>query len=254
MKRGERLSGWQRIWRVATRGPRLGLLFLSLVFLADPNPRVRLVALFGISLYFGLLWYEALHPERETPPEQGEEPTLSLYSAELAAAEAARARIAAALSGPDRSLARLLSPIQQQADQVVQRLQALVQRLARIDAFLSRRNPEEIRNSLAALESQIAATRDEFTRQQYLQAHEVRKSELRDYDELQLCAQRARAQIINALTTLEAAEAKVIKLQTADLQNAGLVRDSVTSSLQALSQEMAGFQESLDATLALRAR
>ena len=61
------------------------------------------------------------------------------------------------------------------------------------------------------------------------------------------------AQIANVLSSLEAAEVKVIKLQAADLRHAGDVTDAVTRSLQELSLEMTGLQESVDATIAIRA-
>ncbi|MBI3944392.1 MAG: hypothetical protein HY321_00575 [Armatimonadetes bacterium] len=256
MESDHRLSRWRKLRRAATRGLHLGLLLLSLLMLADPP--VRIVGVVGLVLYFALVWHDALgaEPEGDEAGGEGEESLEASigYRAELAAAAAARLRIDAAIGGADRALARILSPIRKQTDQVIERLRALVQRARRIDEFLARGNREEMCGSLAALEARIAATSDEFTRDQYLQAREARESQLRDYDELQVCAERVRAQITNVLTTLDAAEAKVIKLQAADLRHAGLVRDAVTGSLQALSQEMAGFQESIDATIALRAR
>ena len=136
---------------------------------------------------------------------------------------------------------------------MVARLGALAERATQIDRFLKRENREQLEKSLATLEEQASASDDEFARDQYLQARQAREEQLRDYEELSLCLARVQAQIANVLSSLEAAEVKVIKLQAADLRHAGDVTDAVTRSLQELSLEMTGLQESVDATIAIRA-
>ncbi|MDH7571723.1 MAG: hypothetical protein QHJ73_19255, partial [Armatimonadota bacterium] len=107
---------------------------------------------------------------------------------------------------------------------------------------------------LAELDALIAAGKDEYSREQYRQARAARESQLRVRQEMERCLQRVQAQMANVLSTLDAAEAQVMMLQAADLTHAGELGDSVTRSLQALGQEIASFQEGLDATMALRAR
>jgi|GEM_PF-3096707 hypothetical protein len=239
--------------RSAFRPLHAGLLLLSLLMALDPP--VRAVGLFGLAVYAILVCYDVWGSSRawataaEIEPEQIAEP----YAGQLREAEAARRRIHEAADGAGHSLARVMAPIKADADQVVARLRALAERATRIDRFLKRENREQLEKSLAALEEQASATDDLFARDQYLQARQAREEQLRDYEELSLCLARVQAQIANVLSSLEAAEAKVIKLQAADLRHAGAVTDAVTRSLQELSLEMTGLQESVDATIAIRA-
>ena len=251
----------QRLFRVAlwslTRPRNLVLLILSLLLAPELPP----LALIGILIFGTLVWHDVHDPElAETilPPQEDaaapEVAVLAAYREQVGAAEATRRRIRAAVDGADRSLARVLAPIKAQVDQVTDRLLVLVQRAPRIEQFLARENRENIEESMAALEGEIAASSDEFAREQYAQARAAREEQLRNHDELSLCLARVRAQLANVLSSLDAAEGKVMALQAADLRHADLVGDTVTRSLQALSQEMTGFQESIDATIALRAR
>jgi hypothetical protein len=244
------LSG---VVRSAFRPLHAGLFLLSLLMALDPL--VRAVGLFGLVVYVILVCYDVWGPDgvRATPAEMEPERIAEPYAGQLREAEAARRRIHETATGAGHPLGRVMAPLKADADQVVARLGALAERATQIDRFLKRENREQLEKSLATLEEQASASDDEFARDQYLQARQAREEQLRDYEELSLCLARVQAQIANVLSSLEAAEVKVIKLQAADLRHAGDVTDAVTRSLQELSLEMTGLQESVDATIAIRA-
>lgn len=247
------------VWSVALRPAYLSILGLSLLLLADPA--ARLAGALGVLAYAAVVW-RCARGGTGAPQDWGQEPGADTAARPrraddadpVARAEAALARIEAATESAGRSLARVLSPVCDQAAQVVQRLESLVARARLLDRFLARQNREHLEREIAALDARIAACADEIAREHYLQARRTRGEQLRDYDELALCRGRVQAQITNVLSALEAAEARVMVLQAADLRHAGTVGDAVTRSLQELSQELSGLQESIDATIAIRMR
>lgn len=254
----------QVLWRAAVRPMNLLLLLLSTFLLLDPRARAYGalgLLLYVAAVYAGTAWQAARAPRQERAAaaegagqEDAAAPLEPCYQQSVRVAEAARRRLRAAVESAGEARARVLTPIATQADQVVAHLEGLVTRAQQLRVFLGRGNREHWVQELAALDERIAACTDEFTREQYRQARRAREEQLRSFDDLALCLGRVEAQITNVLSSLEAAEAKVMRLQAADLHPPGPVADTVTRSLQELSLEMTGFQESIDATIAIRMR
>lgn len=247
-------SLWQELLGAAIRPARLGLLLLALLLLTDPSALP--LGLLGMLFYLALV-VRALKPSREgagEPPAESEPNLPAEYQSDITSGETTRQRIDAAIDGSDPALAHALAPIKRQVEEVTRLLHTLTARAQGIDAFLAREKREYIEKDLAGLEEAIAASSDSFTRAQYEQARRHREEQLHDHDELTLCRQRVHAQITNVLASLDGLEAKILKMQTTDLRDADLMSDTVACNLQSLSQEMAAFQESVDATMALRIR
>lgn len=146
--------------------------------------------------------------------------------------------------------------LQESLRDTVERCAELVQeagRLARrgtgLQRYMSRENPRNIASEAEDLDAQAAATRDDTAAQSFRKAAQSKRQQLETYNQLQGFYDRIKAQLSVIETSLDGVQAKIVKLNATDIEEAASIGASITQHLDALSSDMHMLESTVSETL-----
>lgn len=156
-------------------------------------------------------------------------------------------RSVAAASGP---ISRLLLPIGDQTQALVDEAYMLCDKGQIIEAYLARTNLQDLLQRIAGIDRQIAATSDPYTLQQLQETRAALADKQRNASDLNTYIGRIQAQLQNIAASLDNVLAETVRLRTADAINANSLTNQVAQRLSDLKSDMDTFQRVLDTALA----
>jgi DNA repair exonuclease SbcCD ATPase subunit len=143
----------------------------------------------------------------------------------------------------------LLTPIGDQARELVQQAYTLCDKGQVIERYLSSSNPRALQDQLNSTDQRLAATQDPYTRQQLQEARDALAERQQHARDLDTYIGRIVAQLQNISASLDNVLAETVRLRTADAVSADTATNQVAQRLSDLKNDMDAFQRVLDTAL-----
>jgi hypothetical protein len=205
----------------------------------------------GLLAYAAIVYVGARSPLAQSVAQRPARPkiTSATFRAQIAAIERTRTQIGKSAAQAGGPLARLLGPIDAQARDLVDDAYRLCEKGQIIKAYLAGIDLRAIQADVAALDAQLAATQDPYTRDQLLQTRQAREEKLANARDLSIYIDRINSQLRNISATLDNVLAETVRLRTADAVSADAATNQVAIRLSDLKADMDAFQRVLDTAL-----
>ncbi|MFQ3633569.1 hypothetical protein [Roseiflexus sp.] len=189
----------------------------------------------------------AAHRPPPTPRPRLTSPTFRAQIESIERTQQEIARSAAQSGGP---LARLLLPIADQGRELVEEAYILADKGQIIERYLASVDRRKLEQDLAAIDQQMYATQDPYTRSQLEETRQARLEKLQNVRDLDTYIGRISAQLQNIGASLDNVLAETVRLRTADAASADSTTSQVARRLADLKSDMDAFQAVLDTALA----
>lgn len=118
-----------------------------------------------------------------------------------------------------------------------------------LSRYKSRVRPGEIQGEIDRLEAQARSTTDEKAAETFLQAANAKRRQLDTYMQIEGLYDRIKAQLSVIETSLDGVQAKVVKLNATDIEEAATVGASISQNLDALTDDMHVLESTVDETM-----
>ena len=168
-----------------------------------------------------------------------------LYLAILANHEEIRTTVAAGGDILQRSLRETLersAELVREAGQVALRSNAL-------SRYVRREQAHVMQSEADKLEAQARATRDKKAAETFMQAAEAKRQQLATYVQIDGLCDRVKAQLSVIETSLDSMQAKLIKLNATDIEEAVTVGASLSRNLDTLTSDIQVLESTVDETI-----
>jgi len=233
----------------AARRP-LALLVLVIAVVAGLTIALWLLPL-GLLAYLGVVFFSARAPELLALSQRPARPRLSsqTFRSQLSAIERTQQEIGRSAAQAEGALSRLLTPIGDQARELVTEAYTLCDKGQIIEGYLTTSNPRALQDQVNAVDARLAATKDEYTRQQMQETRQALVERQQNARDLETYIGRILAQLQNISANLDNVLAETVRLRTADAASADTATNQVAQRLSDLKADMDAFQRVLDTAL-----
>jgi DNA repair exonuclease SbcCD ATPase subunit len=239
----------QPAYLFAARQP-LALLVLLGAFAAGLTVALWLLPL-GLLAYAIIVFLMARDPELIALSQRPARPRLSspTFRAQLDAIERTQQEIARSAAQAEGPLQRLLTPIGDQARDLMQQAYTLCDKGQLIERYLAGSNPRSLQDQINATDQRLQATQDAYTLQQLQEARDALAERQQHARDLETYIGRILAQLQNISASLDNVLAETVRLRTADAVSADTATNQVAQRLSDLKNDMDAFQRVLDTAL-----
>jgi hypothetical protein len=233
----------------AARRP-LALLVLAIAVAAGLTIALWLLPL-GLLAYIGVVFFSARAPELLALSQRPARPRLSsqTFRSQLNAIERTQQEIGRSAAQAEGALSRLLTPIGDQARELVTEAYTLCDKGQIIEGYLAASNPRALQDQINAVDARLAATKDDYTRQQLQETRQALVDRQGNARDLETYIGRILAQLQNISANLDNVLAETVRLRTADAASADTATNQVAQRLSDLKADMDAFQRVLDTAL-----
>ncbi|HEU5098780.1 MAG TPA: hypothetical protein VFU22_07165 [Roseiflexaceae bacterium] len=233
----------------AARRP-LALLVLTIAVIAGLTIALWLLPL-GLLAYIGVVFFSARAPELLALAQRPARPRLSsqTFRSQLSAIERTQQEIGRSAAQAEGALSRLLTPIDDQARELVTEAYTLCDKGQIIEGYLATSNPRALQDQINAVDARLAATKDDYTRQQLQETRQALIERQGNARDLETYIGRILAQLQNISANLDNVLAETVRLRTADAASADTATNQVAQRLSDLKADMDAFQRVLDTAL-----
>lgn len=206
----------------------------------------------GLFAFGAMVFLSGRDPQTAAASQRTPRPRLTspTFRAQLAAVERTQQEIQRSVAQAEGPVGRLLVRIDDQTRDLVEQAYELCEKGQVIESYLSRVNPQELQQRIAATDRQIAATADQYTLQQLQETRAALAEKQRNAAELTTYIGRIQAQLQNIHANLDNVLAETVRLRTADAVAADSLTNQVAQRLADLKIDMDTFQRTLDTALA----
>ncbi|HNP69647.1 MAG TPA: hypothetical protein PLO33_00645 [Kouleothrix sp.] len=234
---------------VAARRP-LALLVLLVALAAGATLALWLLPL-GLLAYAAIVFLLARDPDVLALAQRPARPRLSsqTFRAYLSAIERSQQEIGRSVAQASGPLGRLLVPIDNQTRELVAEAYVLCDKGQVIETYLAGSNQRALQDQINALDRQISATQDAYTRQQMQQTRQALIERQANARDLETFIGRIVAQLQNISANLDNVLAETVRLRTADAASADTATNQVAQRLSDLKADMDAFQQVLDTAI-----
>ncbi len=201
---------------------------------------------YGAMVYLSARDLDTIIEAQRTPRPRLTSPT---FRAQIEVIERTQQEIGRSAAQSNGALAQLLTPIGEQARELVEEAYMLGDKGQIIERYLATLDLRALQDAVAALDRQIAATSDTYTRDQLTETRQARQEKLANARDLQTYIGRINAQLQNIAANLENVLAETVRLRTADAVSADSTTNQVAGRLSDLKADMDAFQRVLDTAL-----
>jgi hypothetical protein len=233
----------------AARRP-LALLLLLVALTAGLTVALWLLPL-GLAAYGAVVYLLARDPALVTLAQRPARPRLSsaTFRSYLDTIERTQQEIGRSVGQAGGALARLLAPIGDQARELLSQAYLLCDKGQIIESYLASGNPRALHDQINAIDRQLAATSDSYTRQQVEQTRQALLERQQHARDLETYIGRIVAQLQNISANLDNVLAETVRLRTADAVSADTATNQVAQRLSDLKADMDAFQQVLDTAI-----
>jgi hypothetical protein len=233
----------------AARRP-LALLVLVVAIAAGATVALWLLPL-GLLAYAAIVFLIARDPQVIALARQPGRPRLSsqTFRAQLDAIERTETEIGRSVGQASGALGRLLTPIGEQARELVREAYTLCDKGQVIESYLRTTNQRALQDQINALDLRLAATQDAYTRQQLQETRQALVERQGNARDLETYIGRILAQLQNISANLDNVLAETVRLRTADAASADSATSQVAQRLSDLKADMDAFQRVLDTAI-----
>jgi hypothetical protein len=237
------------VYGFAARRP-LALAVLALAIFAGLTIALWLLPL-GLLAYLAVVYLSARAPELQALSQRPARPRLSsqTFRTQLNAIERTQQEIDRSAGQAEGALGRLLAPIGDQARELVAEAYTLCDKGQIIEDYLATSNQRALQDQINALDMRMAATRDQYTRQQMQETRQALVERQQHARDLETYVGRILAQLQNISANLDNVLAETVRLRTADAASADTATNQVAQRLSDLKADMDAFQRVLDTAL-----
>jgi chromosome segregation ATPase len=233
----------------AARRP-LALLVLVVAVAAGLTIALWLLPL-GLLAYLAVVFLSARDPALLALSQRPARPRLSsqTFRAQLDAIERTQQEIGRSAAQATGALGRLLLPIDDQARELVTEAYTLCDKGQIIEGYLATSNQRALQDQINALDQRMAATQDQYTRQQMQETRQALLERQGNARDLETYIGRILAQLQNISANLDNVLAETVRLRTADVVSADTATNQVQQRLSDLKADMDAFQRVLDTAM-----
>jgi len=206
----------------------------------------------GLAAYAAMVALAARDPALQAASQRAPRRRLTsaAFQAQIEALERAQREIERSVGQAEGPLSRLLLPIGDQTQALVDEAYLLCDKGQIIEGYLARVNLQDVQQRLAGIDRQIATTTDPYTLQQLQETRAALADKQRNAGDLQTYIGRIQAQLQNIAANLDNVYAETVRLRTADAISADSTTNQVAQRLSDLKTDMDTFQRVLDTALA----
>ena len=146
-------------------------------------------------------------------------------------------------SAPDKAR-RLLQPVQESVDDLVEQTYHVCQRFANVDNYITvqKRANKDLEGEIAILELKLAGATDESVRQEYEEALNTLREQADNLKRMNNLLERFETQLTTLTSTLERVQANAIRLQTMDEETIRAEIPDLLNWIEVQKQELKGFE------------
>jgi hypothetical protein len=237
------------VYGFAARRP-LAIAVLAIAIIAGLTIALWLLPL-GLLAYLAVVYLSARAPEMLALSQRPARPRLSsqTFRAQLSAIERTQQEIGRSAGQAEGALGRLLAPIGDQARELVAEAYMLCDKGQIIEGYLATSSQRALQDQINALDARMAATRDQYTRQQMQETRQALVERQQHARDLETYIGRILAQLQNISANLDNVLAETVRLRTADAASADTATNQVAQRLSDLKADMDAFQRVLDTAL-----
>lgn len=237
------------VYMIAARKP-FPLFIAAIAVAAGLTVALWLLPL-GLLAYFGMVAILVRDPALAVVVERPSRPRLTsaAFKTQIDAIERAQREIAQSAAQADGPLRTLLTPIGEQARELLEQAYLLASKGEVIERYLGTVNLQSLRDEVGTLERRIAATTDQYTLDQLRETREARQEKLAHASDLRIFLDRIHAQLQNIAAGLDNVLAESVRLRTSDVVSAGSSTNEVAQRLGDLKANMDAFQQVLDTAI-----
>jgi type IV secretory pathway TrbD component len=206
----------------------------------------------GLAAYAAMVTLAARDPALQAASQRAPRRRLTspAFRAQIEALERSQQEIQRSVSAASGPISRLLIPIGDQTQALVDEAYMLCDKGQIIEAYLARTNMQDLLQRIAGIDRQIAATSDPYTLQQLQETRNALADKQRNAGDLNTYIGRIQAQLQNIAASLDNVLAETVRLRTADALSANSMTNQVAQRLSDLKSDMDTFQRVLDTALA----
>ncbi len=118
-----------------------------------------------------------------------------------------------------------------------------------LNRYLSRERPRALEADIERLQQQAKATHDQTAAKTFMQAADTKRQQLETYHQIVGLYDRIKAQLAVIESSIDGVQAKIIKLNATDPEEAASVGASLSVHLGALTTEMQVLESTVDETI-----
>jgi hypothetical protein len=144
---------------------------------------------------------------------------------------------------------RLLEPIGEQTQQLVDQAHMLANKGQIIEAFLAQMDYAKLRQQIDKIDEKIEQTTDTYTIQQLEETRKALVNRRKNAQDLETFIGRITAQLQNIDANLDNTLSETIRLRTADAISANSSSNQIADHLSNLNADMSAFRQVLDTTM-----
>lgn len=138
---------------------------------------------------------------------------------------------------------RLLNPIQQAVNELVEQTYQVCLRYANVDNYIAvTRANKNFSDEIEALEGKLVAATDEHVRKEYEEALHTLRAQADNVQRMINLLERFETQLTTLTSSLESIHAEAVRLQTVDEQTIRTTIPDLLRQIEAQSQELKGFE------------
>lgn len=206
----------------------------------------------GLAAYAAMVALAARDPALQAASQRAPRRRLTsrAFRAQIEALERTQEQIQRSVAAAGGPLSRLLLPIGDQTQALVDEAYMLCDKGQIIEGYLAQINMQDLVQRIAGIDRQIAATSDPYTRQQLQETRDALADKQRNAGDLNTYVGRIQAQLQNIAASLDNVLAETVRLRTADALSANSATSQVAQRLSDLKSDMDTFQRVLDTALA----
>lgn len=211
-----------------------------------------LVLPLGIVAYGFIVWTAANDPRILQPkaaPVKLAKITSRTFQAQLATIDRTRDEILRTTGSATGPLARLLSPIGDQATELYNQAHGLADKGQIIEQYLASAQSHTLQFQIDSLDQRIATTRDQYTIDQLKETRAALIDRQQNADALTTYYDRITAQLQNIAANLENVLAETVRLRASEAASASQASSDVAERLSNLNADMDAFQHVLEGAL-----
>lgn len=234
---------------LAARQP-LALLVFVVAIVSGLTVALWLLPL-GLLAYAAMIFLIARDPMLIAIAQRAPRPRLTskTFSAQLSAIERTQQEIGRSVAQADGALGRLLTPIDDQANELVSEAYTLCDKGQIIERYLQTLDQRALQAQIGDIDRRFATTKDEYTRQQLQETRQALGERQGNARDLETYIGRILAQLQNISANLDNVLAETVRLRTADAVSADAATNQVAQRLSDLKTDMDAFQRVLDTAL-----
>ena len=206
----------------------------------------------GLIAYVVMVWMMAHDPAILTPKPQ--RPQLArinstTFQTKLKAIDTSRRDIERSADSSPAALQKILLPIAEQADELYYQAHGLAEKGQIIEQYLQASQPQRLQNDIYDLDQRIAATSDQYTRDQLEETRAALIDRQQNAQALETYYSRITAQLQNIAANLDNVLAETVRLRASDAGAATRISQDVSEQMRNLNADMDAFQHVLEGAL-----